>query len=201
GDHEKALEYCKNGLAICKEIKVPTWRPSTVIAETYLDTGNLVRAKHTLEEAGLLDRQNQKGSQSEELPKESAYNSLWGRFYLLKSEYPKAKEYYGKILKSAEENRNANNLFTAYTGLGVACEGLKDDTGAAEYYEKAVKHTEDLRSSLLPAEREKFFDVKINGFFRTAPYEGLARVYLRLNRPQEAFKSTEYTRARVFSEA
>ena len=93
---------------------------------------------------------------AEPLLKEANYNSYWGRFYLLKSDYTKAKEYYGKILKSAEENRNADNLFTAYTGLGVACEGLKDDAGAAEHYRKAVGQTEDLRSGLSPAERESF---------------------------------------------
>ena len=93
-------------------------------------------------------------ARAEPLLKEANYNSYWGRFYLLKQDYIKAKEYYGKILKSAEENRNANNLFTAYTGLGVACEGLKDNAGAAENYRKAVGQTEDLRSSLSAAQRE-----------------------------------------------
>jgi len=118
-------------------------------------------------------------AEAEPLLKEANYNDRWGRFYLLKADFPRAKEYYGKILKSAEENRNADDLFTAYMGLAAVCEGLKDDVAAREYYEKAVKQTEDLRTSLLPSEREKFFDVRINGFFRTAPYEGLARVSQR----------------------
>jgi hypothetical protein len=138
---------------------------------------------------------------AEPLLKEADYNSSWGRFYLLKSDYTKAKAYYGNILKSAEANRDADNLFTAYTGLAAACEGLKDDAGAAEHYRKAVGQIEDLRSSLSEAEREGFFDAKINGFYRTASYEGLARVMIRLNRPTEAFKESEYTRARIFAEA
>jgi tetratricopeptide (TPR) repeat protein len=181
GEHNKALEHFQKGLAINTEIKLPTRWPKALMADTYLDTGDLAGAEPLLKEAN--------------------HNSRWGRFYLLKTDYPKAKEHYGKILKSAEENRNAENFFTAYTGLGAACEGMKDDAAAVEYYEKAVKHTEDLRTSLAAAEREKFFDVKINGFFRTAPYEGLARTLLRQNRPQEAFKTTEYTRAGVFAEA
>ena len=93
------------------------------------------------------------------------------------------------------------NLFTAYTGLGTACEGLGDDNEAEEYFLKAVNLTEDLRSSLSRAQRETFFDVRINGFLRTAPYDGLARVRIRMNRPLEAFKDSEYTKSRVFAEA
>ncbi len=110
GEHRKALDNFHKGLAIWTEIKVPTRWPKALIADTYMDIGDLPRAEPLLKEAN--------------------YNSYWGRFYLLKFDYTKAKEYYGKILKSAEENRNADNLFTAYTGLGVACEGLKDDAGS-----------------------------------------------------------------------
>jgi len=181
GDYKRALENFHKGLAIYTEIKVPTNGPKALIADTYMDTGAFAKAEPLLKDAG--------------------YDSYWGRFYLLKPDYPNAKEYYEKILKSAEENRNADDLFTAYTGLAGACEGLKDDDAAAEYYEKAVKYNEELRSSLNPSERETFFDVRINGFYRTAPYEGLARVQMRQNRPMEAFKTSEYTRARVFAEA
>ena len=59
--------------------------------------------------------------------------------------------------------------------------------------------TSDL--SLNPTERETFFDVRIGGFYRTAPYEGLARVLAKMNRPVEAFKESEYTRARIFAES
>ena len=61
--------------------------------------------------------------------------------------------------------------------------------------------TEEIRSSLSPNQRESFFDVKIEGFYRTAPYEGLARVMLKLNRPLEAAKWSEYTKARLFAES
>ena len=181
GEAQKALELFQKGLAIYTEIKVPTRTPVALVADVYMDAGDLAKAEPLLKEAN--------------------YNTSWGRFYLLKADYPEAREYYGKILKSAEENRNADSLFTAYTGLGAACEGLKDDAGAADQYEKAVKHTEEIRSSLSAAQREQFFDVKINGFYRTAPYEGLARVMLRLNRPLEAAKWSEYTKARLFAES
>jgi len=181
GEHKNALENFRKGLAIWSEVKVPTGWPKALIADTYMDLGDLPRAEPLLKEAN--------------------YSPHWGRYYLLKFDYTKAKEYYGKILKSAEENRNVDNLLTAYTGLGAACEGLKDDVEAVENYRKAVAKTEDLRSSIPATERESFFDVKINGFFRTAPYEGLARLMIKMNRPTEAFKESEYTRARIFAEA
>ncbi len=181
GEHDKAREYFRKCLAIWIEINVPTSGPKARMADNYMDTGDLVRAAPLLKEANHTVR--------------------WARFYLLKRDFPKAKQYYSKVLKSASVNRNAENLFTAYTGIGAACEGLDDDAGAAEYYKEAVKHTEEIRSALSPAERERFFDVKINGFSRTAPYEGLARVLLRQNQPQEAYRITELTRARVFAES
>ena len=65
-------------------------------------------------------------------------------------------------------------------------------------YRKAVDFTEELRSSLQRNDREKFFDVKVYGVFRTAPYEGLVRVLLRMNKFPEALKESEYSKARVF---
>ena len=78
---------------------------------------------------------------------------------------------------------------------------MKDDRAAADYFQQAVKLVEDLRSSLSADQRERFFDVRIGGFCRTAPYEGLARSLMRLNRPIEAWKSSECTKARFSAEA
>ncbi|MGA8832124.1 MAG: CHAT domain-containing protein, partial [Desulfomonilaceae bacterium] len=65
----------------------------------------------------------------------------------------------------------------------------------------AVQFTEELRSSLERDQRKNFFDVKVNGFFRTDPYKGLARALLKTDQASEAFKMAEFTKARVFSEA
>jgi CHAT domain len=72
---------------------------------------------------------------------------------------------------------------------------------ALHYYSRGMKLTEDIRSSLHPAQRKNFFDVKIKGFHRTLPYEGRARVLMKTNKLAEAFKISEYTKARVFAEA
>ncbi|MFC1835593.1 tetratricopeptide repeat protein [Thermodesulfobacteriota bacterium] len=181
GEHERALKNYRTALKIYKEIGVPTGSPKNKIGMLYLRKGEIQKAEPYINDAG--------------------YTSDLGRLYLAKSDYEKAKPYYEKILKWAEKSRHSDMLFTGYTGLGAVFDGLGDDSKAEAYYTKAVRFTEELRSSLTRDQREKFFDVRINGFYRTAPYEGLARVLLRLNKPTEAWKSSEYTKARVFAEA
>ncbi len=181
GEHDKALASFQKGLEIYVKIGVPVGLPNDLIGNLYLDIGDLAKAEPFIKQAN--------------------YTSSLGRLSLAKADYPSAKNSYESLLKSAEQNRNANNLFTAYAGLGMSHEGMGDNTQAVEYYRKAVAYTEDLRSSLNPTERETFFDVRIGGFYRTAPYDGLARVLARMNRPVEAFKESEYTRARIFAES
>jgi hypothetical protein len=50
-------------------------------------------------------------------------------------------------------------------------------------------------------ERSEFFNVRIGGFMRTAPYEGIARVSVKMNKPADALRESELTKARGFSEA
>ncbi len=181
GEYEAALKNYQMGLAIYEELKVPTKWPKNLVANLYLDKGDLAVAEPLVREAG--------------------YWSTLGRFFLLSSNYGKSKDYYEKLQTHAEKNRNANNLFTAYTGLGLTYEGMGKDADAAKCYRTAVLFTEELRSTLTPAQREKFFDVMIAGFYRTEPYEGLARVLMKMKNPEDAFTTSEYTRARLFAEA
>jgi len=181
GQYSEALTNFQKGLEIFKRIGVPAGLATNNIGNLYLDMGEVQKAEPFI--------------------KEARSNSSLGRLFLVKADYASARKYYESLLKSADQNRNADNLFTAYTGLGRCCEGIDDNPKAVDYYVKAVEFTEDLRSSLSPAERETFFDVKISGFYRTAPYEGLARVLVKMNKPLEALKQSEYSRARIFAEA
>ena len=181
GETKKALENFQKALDIYTEIKVPTATTKSLIAQIFIDEGDLSKAGHLISEAGT--------------------KTNYGRLFLLEKNYPTAKIFYEALLKSVQQNSNADNLFTAYTGLGAVCEGLNDNQGAMDNYEKAVKLTEEIRSTLPLAERQTFFNVKINGFTRTAPYEGLARTQTKLNKPFEALKTSEYTLARVFAES
>jgi tetratricopeptide (TPR) repeat protein len=181
-DHyDKALASFQQGQEIYVKVGVPTDLPEDSIGNLYLDKGEIEKAEPFIRHANR--------------------GSSLGRLYLAKTDFPSAKNSYESLLKSAEQNRDADNLFTAYAGLGMSYEGMGDNPQAVEYYRKAVLYTEDLRSSLNIAERQTFFDVRINGFYRTAPYEGLARAFAKMNRPVEAFKESEYTRARIFAES
>ena len=93
-----------------------------------------------------------------------------------------------------------DNLFTAYTGLGKVHEALEDYKKSEEYYERGMTLTEEIRSGLLPSERKNFFEVKINGFYRSEPSKGLTRVRMKLNQAAQSIDSSEVTRARAFSD-
>ncbi len=181
GEIDGALASLEQAQAICKQIGLPTRLAVDYIGNVYLDIGDIQKAEPFVKQAG--------------------YESSLGRLHLLRSEYQVARQFYEKLLKEAEKNRNAKSLFTAYVGLGTAFEHMQDDPKAAEYYSKAVQLLEELRAGLSRTEREQFFDVRVGGFYRTEPYKGLARVLMRLNRPAEAFQRSEYAKARVFAEA
>lgn len=181
GERNRAKETIEAGLADWAESKISTKWPKDLIANLYLDEGDLRKAEPIVSNAG--------------------YWSTRGRFYLLQSDFEKAKTHYDKLRESAEKNRNADDLFAAYTGLGLSYEGMKNNQKASKYFRKAVAFTEELRTSLTASEREKFFDVTIGGFLRTVPYEGLARVLMHLKKARDALKTSEFTRARVFAES
>ena len=180
GQYDDALANFNRTLEISQQIGLPVGPPVFNIANLYLDLGQIEKAESVI--------------------RLSENYAVLGRLSLVKADYPAAKRYYDNLLISAQENRHADNLFVACTGLGASCEGMDDLSTAAEFYRKAVDHTEELRSSIDPSERETFFDVRIAGFSRIVPYEGLARVLTKMDKPVEAFKESEYTRARIFAE-
>lgn len=192
GDYQTALRAYQRSLEKFTKMGIRTQLPQRRIIALHLDIGELAKAQSLLAKCAA-----EGATPADKL----GIWSLAGRLALLKGDFPGARESYDLLRHAGEQSRSASSLFAALTGLGTACEGMGDDRRAAEYYQRAVELTEDLRSSLSQAQRENFFDVAIDGFYRTAPYEGLARVFIRLNRPLEAFKSSEYTKARVFAEA
>jgi len=181
GQYEKALETLKETIAMWGKIGVPTGSPKDFMANIYLDLGDTDKAGALIEGRGFL--------------------STKGRLYLKKQAYEQARGSYDRLRKSAEKNRNASGMFVAYTGLGAVHEALGEDEQAAGWYRKAIDHLEEIRQSLGPAERASFYHVYVGGFLRTEPYEGLARVLIRLNQYPEALRTSEYTKARVFAEA
>ncbi len=178
--YEDTLASFQKAIAIQAKIGVPTRGSEELIGNLYLDMGKLDKAEPYVRAAN--------------------YSRSLGRLYLLKSDYAAAKKNYESCLAWAEKNKDADELFTAYTGLGRVYEGLEDYKKAEGYYEKGMKLTEEIRSSLLPAERKNFFEVKINGFQRSEPAKGLTHVRMKLNQAAGSIDSSEATRARAFSD-
>jgi tetratricopeptide (TPR) repeat protein len=180
GKSADALTAMKRALQISEILGTPTTGRKNAMANLYLDMGDF--------------------TQAEILIKETGDNSSLGRLALLGSDYPLAVNFYETAVSRGEKTGNADALFTNYTGLATAYEGIKDYPKAEEYYEKAMKLTEEIRSGLLPSERKNFFEVKTGGFARSDPAKGLARVRMKLNRPEASIIPTELTKARSFSD-
>ena len=180
GKYDEALKAANESLLIQKKIGVPVKGIKDSIANYYLDAGNTVKA--------------------EPLINETKYNSTLGRLALLKSDYPSAQRYYESDMKWAEKTGNTDSLFRSYTGLARAYEGMKNYPKAEEYYERAVNQVEEIRSGILPSERKNFFEVKTEGFIRSDPAKGLARVRIKLNHPEASIAPSELTKARSFAD-
>ena len=180
GQYENALKSLQIALTTYSRIGVPVAWTKVAIGDLCLDMGDVGKAEPFLREAG--DR------------------ASLGRLHLFKSDYRTARGLYEDFLQAAKKNRGAASLFVAFTGLGIACEGLGDNQGAAENFRQAIEIAEEVRAGLNPGDRGEFYNVRVGGFYRTAPYEGLARVMIKLNKPLDALKESEYTKARIFAE-
>ncbi|MGO9570575.1 MAG: CHAT domain-containing protein [Desulfomonilaceae bacterium] len=181
GEHRKSLETLGRARDISKGNAATSNRIDDLIANLHLDMGDLQKA--------------------EPLIKTSGSEPTKGRLYLLKKDYAKAVPQYETLAQNAEKSGNVDNFFTAYAGLGLAQEGLGDLESAAKYFRRATESVEEIRSTLSVPERSEFFNVRIGGFMRTTPYEGIARVSVKMNKPADALRESEQTKARGFSEA
>ena len=198
------------------------WTPSeafilTQLAEIQLALGNLEQAQANYQKAVDILRSNletgrgpQENRDQAEHPEEGsgkartvigegADHRYLGRLDYLKSDYEGAKTAFEKALEFAQTSGNADELFTAYTGLGRVYEVLEDYKKAEEYYEKGMNFVEELRASLLPSERKNFFEVRVRGIYRSEPAKGLTCVRMKENRSVQSIDSSEATRARASS--
>lgn len=181
GEYEKALDYLERSISLKTKVSLPTRAAEINKGNVYLEMGRLSEAlkifKKFNEVAGL------------------------GRIALLQSNYKAAYEYFQKGLREGFTGGSTELLFIEYVGLGRASEGMEDFQNARIYYQKAVDIVEEMRETSPPAQRILFFDVKLNGFSRLEPYEGLIRIHSQLKEFDSAFSYSEHTKARVFAES
>lgn len=127
-------------------------------------------------------------------------NSSVGRFYYLTGDFQKAKTYYEELLEVTKRSGDIDDTVAACTGLGLVCEALGNYPDAERFFLIATEKTEQIRQSLGPAERPEFFCVSSRGFARLTPYKGLSRVQIKMGKPEKSFETSEYAKARRFSE-
>lgn len=181
GKDEDALASFQEGLKICEKYGYPVDLVIDHMGNLFLDRGDTQRAREYIERAGY-------------------WQSL-GRYYLMTGELPLAETNYLKLQKYSDPRRIADYLWVAHTGLGLIREQQGDLPSAADHFRTAIGHTESIRMGLTQSERAEYFNVQSGGFFRTAPYKGLARVLIKMNKPSDAFRESEFTKARTFAEA
>jgi tetratricopeptide (TPR) repeat protein len=180
GQDEEALESFQHGLELCDKHGYPTDLVIDYIGNLYLDRGETQKAEEYIKRAGF-------------------WQSL-GRLSLVTGDLSAAELNYVKLLQYSEPRRMLDYLCVAHTGLGVIKERKGDLQSAADHFRGAIALIESVRAGLTQPERAEFFNVQLGGFFRTAPYEGLARVLIKMNKPSEAFRESEFAKARTFSE-
>ncbi|MFA6222226.1 MAG: CHAT domain-containing tetratricopeptide repeat protein [Desulfomonilaceae bacterium] len=181
GQYQKALEYYEKDLALRKKIGVPYNGTENSIGDVYLAMGDIQRAEPIL--------------------KKTNFSVSLGRLALLNADYNEARSQFERKLNRSLKNRDADGLFTGHTGLGLSYEGLNQYDKSAEHFKHAINLTEQIRDSLTPAQRADFYDAQILNIPRIIPYEGLARVLLKSGKPEQSFKESEGTKARIFAES
>lgn len=177
---EDALDSLKKAVEVSKSLGIPSSEPENDLANLYLDFGQIPLARD------LVDK--------------STSNSLKGRLAMMEGDYRSALESYEKAVIQAEKTRSVDGLFVSYSGVARSYEGLRKFGESAEFYKKALAVTEDARSGLSPTDRINFFHVRIEGFQRSDPAKGLARVLMKLDKPEESIVPGELTKARSFAE-
>ncbi len=177
---EEAVNSFQKALNLCRKHGYPTDLVVDHIGNLYLDRHDTQRAEAYIKQAGF-------------------WQSL-GRFYLTTGDLSTADRNYVKLLNYSEPRRMLDYLWVAHTGLGAIREQEGDLPSAAERFRGAIQHIESIREGLAPSERAEFFNVQVGGFLRTAPYKGLARVLVKMKKSSEAFRESEFTKARTFSE-
>jgi len=180
GQFTKALELLTKARTLFQRVKAPTREVDVILGEIYINLGDIAQAAPFVLNSGS--------------------NAALGRLFLAKSEFGKAAEYYCELLRSGEQAGRPDDVFAAHTGLGLAYEGLGDFTRAEDSYANAVHLMEELRSTMLPAARRRFLDVRVHGFYRSEPARGLTRSIFKQGRAADSIAPSELARARALAD-
>lgn len=178
GRYEQGIKSATDSLQVLQKAGIKNDETVSAVADCYMDLGKISEAETLL-------------SSSESL-------SSLGRLALLKGDYQSALSYYSREQNRAENAGNAEDNFRALCGLGRAFEALNDYNKAVDAYAKAIDLSENIRISLAPSDRTRFFKTKIRGIAPSEPYKGMALSKIKLNDSGGSIQITELLRARTF---
>jgi ankyrin repeat protein len=196
GQFKTALEYHEEALALCRKFgQSDESHILNNIASLYLTMGDIPRA-----EAILSKKVDSPYRGCLSVMKSCSTADTRGRLALMQSDFKAALAEFQELVGQGNETRIVNLLFAGHSGLGLAYEGLKEYGRASHHFQQAVLCSEEIRETLTPSQRKTFYHAQVNGFPRILPYEGLARVLLKMNNHTESFKWAESTKARIFAE-
>jgi len=185
---------CKLALAYLEEERYSASTPDTRQETETLRAESLRKAKECIDKA-------QGAIQSDQKQDLLLLTYAKGR-YFLDSDPARAVEVFKSLRATAETAHNRRFTFLAATGLGLGLEKVGNLSEAEIAYRQAVKYAEGIRNTLDPQARVTFLDgEEILGVKHSTPYEGLSRTLMRSGKAAEALTSSEYTKARSFSEA
>ncbi|MDD3473973.1 MAG: CHAT domain-containing tetratricopeptide repeat protein, partial [Syntrophaceae bacterium] len=180
GQPDEALTFLKEALEIGKRTGAPVDRTKDLMANLYMDRGELEKAEPLLNKTG--------------------YDHCRARFYFLKADYVKARKQYEDMLTVSKLQHKTNDIFTALVGLGKINEVQKEYAQSAELYQNAISILEENRSGITTSDGKNFFEVRINGIPRTEPARGLIRVRMKMEDPEGSILPGEHLKARAFSD-
>lgn len=181
GEYKLAEDNYKKSLKIKEEIGVGKEQVQANLADIYLEQGDIKKAEKVYLELGDPVR--------------------LGCLYLAKKNFVAALKYFDISLKDSMQHRNARLFFAGYCGLGAAYLGLKEYSSARKNFEKAIFFNEEQRESLGEDERSRFFLDKVQGFYRSQPYEGMVELLVNTGDQPGAFFYSENLKARILAEA
>jgi tetratricopeptide (TPR) repeat protein len=180
-DYPRAIEHLEAALRIQREVGVPTKTAERALADALLATG--------------------KPQQAQEVYRRLQDAAGLGMVELKAGRFAAAAANFRKDLEDADASKDADAMFIAQSGLGLALLELGDLASAREAFEKAAALAEDQRAGLTPEDRARFFSAKVRFFRRTEAYEGLIRTLAAAGQPEEAFYYSESVKARALADA
>lgn len=121
--------------------------------------------------------------------------------YLLEQDPAASLAEFNNLRSQADAAGSLKFSFLASVGLGLSYEKLKKWAESEKAFEKAVNQAETIRNTLDPVPKRTFLDgEEILGVKHILPYQGLARVRLRMGNATGSLEAAEFTKARSFAD-